>query len=297
MKLTFITGKGGVGKSAVTAALATALASLKYKVGVVELGETRMADFFGTPPPNYEGTRCDPYITLFNLDAPSCFQEYAGLHLPKQALLLLKNRWVHHFIDATPGLNEILLLGKITSLLTEKPRDFLLIDAPATGHTISLCDAPRIALQVLKHGPLKSTVGKIWDLLHLPNQTSFLLVTQLENFIVEETIELYRQLTQTFDLSTQGLLINGQIPAEETFTKEIPGGYPAEARPLAEILLAAQAKQSRQQTLFSQLKKEIPLDFESLRWEELVPQESCLRQELAAKLKPWVLKNYLKKNA
>lgn len=292
MKLTFVTGKGGVGKSAITASLASALAAMKYKVCVIELGETRMADFFEVPPPDYEGIAVNPHTTLLNLDAKSCFEEYARLHLPKQALVFLKNRWVHHFIDATPGLNEILLLGKIATLVNEKTWDVLLIDAPATGHTISLCDAPRIALQVLRHGPLKATVGKIWELLHDPKQTTFLLVSQLEEFIVQETLELYEYLTTTLELFPQGILVNGVLKEEQKIKKSIPDGWPPEAKPLVEMVAAIQEKQKRQQKLLSGLKKEIPRNVTELSWEEFVTKESQLRQHLALQLKPWALKNY-----
>ena len=288
MKLTFITGKGGVGKSAVTAGLATALASLKFNVGVVELGETRMPDFFDTSRPEK--------ITFLNLNAKSCFEEYAGRHIPKQAMLLIQNRWVEHFIDATPGLNEILLLGKIASLIEEESWDFLLVDSPATGHTISLCDAPRIALNALHHGPLKSSVEKIWQLLHDPSQTDFLLVTELENFIVQETAELYQHISESLEMKPQGVLVNGMLDKNFLLPDALPKKFPPEAIPLMEILSATRERKKREEQLLREIKKTIPLDFGEITQQESAVSESSLRKTIAEQIKPWVLKHYSKKN-
>ena len=272
-----------------TAGLATALATLKFKVGVVELGETRMPDFF-------EASSLQQ-IALLNLDAKSCFEEYAGRHIPKRAMLLIQNRWVEHFIDATPGLNEILLLGKIASLIEEESWDFLLVDSPATGHTISLCDAPRIALGALHHGPLKSSVEKIWKLLHDPCQTDFLLVTELENFIVQETTELYQHITESLEMKPQGVIANGMLNKNLLLPDTLPKKFPAEAIPLMEILSATQERKKREEQLLRELKKTIPLDFGEITQQELAISESSLRKTIAEQIKPWVLKHYSKKSA
>ncbi|MDP2600441.1 MAG: ArsA-related P-loop ATPase [Deltaproteobacteria bacterium] len=287
MQLTFITGKGGVGKSAVTAALASALESAGKKTGVIELGETRMSDFFDSKPPDYKGVRVKNGPTLFNFEANDCFEEYVGRLLPKQILILLKNRWVEHFIHAVPGLNEILLLGKITTLAEEENFDHLLIDAPATGHTVSLCDAPRIALAVLRHGPLKSSVEKIWEMIHDPKETRFLLVTQPEESIVQETIELYRHLENALGLSWQGMIVNG-IRIENAVNK-IPDEGPAS---LIAVLKEEKIKRDRQKELLLELKKEVGLETGCLEWQGNVEKESHLNKLLTEQIKPWVLKNF-----
>ncbi|OGQ44860.1 MAG: hypothetical protein A3H42_02530 [Deltaproteobacteria bacterium RIFCSPLOWO2_02_FULL_46_8] len=297
MKLLFVTGKGGVGKSTVTAALATFLASLKYKVGVVELGESRMSDFFNLPPIDYEGVDFNPHIKLFNLSAASSFKEYAAQHLPKHLIGLLQNKWTHSFIDATPGLNEILLLGKIHSLATRSDFDFVLIDAPATGHAISLCDAPRIAYAALQHGPLKSTVGEIWDLLHDSKQTHFLIVTQLEPGIVQETFELYTHLTRVLQLSVKGLIVNGLLPEEPVFTGKIPDSVPEAMKGLVDLVKVLQDKFKRQKKILENFSKTFPLSLTTLFWNGITTDESHLRQTIGLELKQWVLKNYSTKKS
>lgn len=295
MKLIFITGKGGVGKSAVTAALGAALASCNKKTGIIELNETRMADFFEANPPSYDGTDAHKQIALFNLEAKECFEEYASRIFPKKLLMLLKNRWVEHFIHAVPGLNEILLLGKIHSLTTERNFEYLLIDAPATGHTVSLCDAPRIAIAALKHGPLKSTVIQIWEMLHNPKQTSFLLVTQPEESIVQETTELFSYLQKDLKLHGTGLIVNGVLKTDAALLDNIPNlpdEAPQEAKPLTEILQMTKIRLEKQKTLMTGLEKEIALNKTDLSWFGFLPQEKELQKKLAEELKPWVSKNF-----
>lgn len=270
-----------------TATLAAVLAEAGRKVAVIELGETRMADFFDCKPPNYKGISLKNRPTLFNFEAKDCFEEYIGRLLPKHLLLLLKNRWIEHFIHAVPGLNEILLLGKITALASEEDFDHLLIDAPATGHTVSLCDAPRIALAVLRHGPLKATVEKIWEMIHDPKITRFLLVTQPEESIVQETVELYRHLEKALGLSWQGMIVNG-VRIENIINK-IPDEGPAS---LIAILKEENIKSERQKELLQELKKEVDLETGFLEWQGNVEKESHLKKLLTEQIKPWALKNF-----
>lgn len=290
MQLIFITGKGGVGKSAVAAGLATILASEKCRVGVVELGESRMSDFFNCPPVDYDGAAFSPHITLFNIDAPSSFREYAGRRLPRHLAGLLENKWVRSFTDAAPGLNEILLLGKIHALATEGDFDFILVDAPATGHAISLCDAPRIATAVLKHGPLKATVETIWSFLHDASQTRFLIVTQPEPGIVQETFELHTHLSKTLQLSVRDLVVNGLFAGGKFLSAKIPGRVPTPARSLAVLVRLLRAREEKQARILKDLKKSLPLPLTTIaRWD--VAEEFHLRQAMALQLKQWALKN------
>ncbi len=292
MRLIFITGKGGVGKSAVTAALGTLLALSNKKTGIVELNETRMGDFFNAKPPSYDGTSVQKNLTLFNLEAKECFEEYVSRILPKKFLMLLKNRWVEHFIHAVPGLNEILLLGKIRSLLQEEGFDTLLIDAPATGHTVSLCDAPRIAMAALKHGSFKTMVLQIWEMLHDPQQTSFLLVTQPEESIVQETIELFSYLQDPLKLHWQGLIVNGVLHRDASMPENLPNKVPPEAEPLLEILQRENIEFEKQKRSIQELEKAIPLQKTTLPWQGFLPEENLLRKNLAEELKLWVSKNF-----
>lgn len=295
MRLLFITGKGGVGKSAITAALATGLAGRGRRVAVVELGDRRISSLFEAAAADGTGIKISKNITLFRLEAGACFEEYAGLHLPRAAFLV-QNRLVHHFVDACPGLNEILLLGKIAALSREKKWDFLLVDSPATGHTISLCEAPRTAMRVLKEGNLKTMIRDILDIFKSP-RTRFLLITQLENFIVEETGELYEHLTRKLSLACGGVLVNGATdfpfsPSFDSTTSTLLHLNTETPPPLLAILKAAREKQKRQEKFLQRLQKKIPEKFGTVFWEDSQTDENKLRKELAVQLQPWLSQNF-----
>lgn len=278
MQLIFVTGKGGVGKSAVTAALGEALASLNNKVAIVELGQSRMAEFFPA------GCR----QTLFCLTAAECFEEYAARHLPKTLLLFLKNRWVHHFVDAAPGLNELLLLGKIYGLVQENQFDYLLLDAPATGHALSLLEAPQMVLKIIRGGPLQKIIADIVELLHTET-TQFWLVTQLEEAIVQETIQLHRQLSQQIK-TPKRLLINAQKNFA-AWTQALPTTRQTPA-PLCRLAAFVKAQQTRQTKLHQKIEKEIASEKIILPWVEGEPNETALKTKLAQHLTPCLSKNY-----
>lgn len=294
-KLFFVTGKGGVGKSTLTAALASALSGAKARVGVLELEETRMSDFFGLPPIGYQGKKAAGGILFRNLNARDCFEEYAARLISKRALVFVKNRWVHHFIDATPGLKEILILGKITSLLEEEAFDFLLLDAPATGHMISLLQAPRIALEALRRGPLKATVEKILHTLQTVHRIRFLLVTRPENFIVHETLELHEHLRNSFPASPITLWLHGEEAGGDIPLSGMTG-YPDCARPLVAILRAAQARGERQKKLLGRIEALADSPMIHSPWIDTATKETQLRKTLARELKTAVCKFFLEKN-
>ena len=119
-----------------------------------------------------------------------------------------------------------------------------------------------------------------------------MIVTQQENFIAQETVELYTYLTQGLEVGVQSMLVNAILNVEEGTTIDIPKNHPPEASVLARVLHAIKTKKGLEQKLFKELTKDIPIPFTKLFWEEAITQESRLREVLAEKLKPWVLKNY-----
>lgn len=290
-KLLIVTGKGGVGKSTVTAALAHALARQKKKIAAIELTEQRLASFFKNKNTSYEGTPLDKNITGFCIDPSNAFREYATLKLKSQTLykILLDNRLVANFIHATPGLNEILMLGKIAWLLESQNFDHLILDAPATGHTLALLDAPRVALKALQLGPLKTQVGSIVKLLHDPHITQSLIVTLPEELPIEEGIELYEHLRTPLEISILGSVVNGTTLALE---KEIltalktPPNEPWE-EPFVNIVRQEWQGQQREQVLIQEWRQQVKVPTFELTWQEPNPSDTELKEILAEKLTPW----------
>lgn len=291
MKLTFITGKGGVGKSLLTAALALALSRKGKKVGIVELVSSRMSEIFGEKLLTYAGIRLEKNIEGLSLDPVSCFYDYLERELPSPATALLKNRWVRHFVEAAPGLAEIVLLGKISSLLEEKPWDVLLTDAPATGHTIALCETPRVLLDILHRGPLKRTVRKIWNLFQERREVGFLLIAQPEDFILQETAELHAHLIRKLGWECHGLLMNARA---ETPPRPAAGGKIPKA---LRRLIAFQGKKAAYQAECLRSAGKLLGSAFQLPLLETESDEHKICDYLSRELEPWISKNYSAKKS
>ncbi len=271
-QLIFVTGKGGVGKTSVTASLALWLSSQKKSVATVEIESSHFA---GYSFPSY------------SLSPKNCFVEYVSIHLPSFfAKKLAHNRFVQNFIQATPGLPQILLLGKIASLVRSNQYEFILVDAPATGHTLSLLDAPRIALKALTHGPLKQETQKIVDLLS-SDQTGFLLVMVPESMPTEEGLELYKHLTTQFSLQCYGLVMNRVIglpfnPAEYEIKKKLVEKFPTLKR-LSEHMLLKWA----QEVKYLQQLEHVPASLFKIPNYEGLREEKTIIQNIVGEMKSW----------
>ena len=157
----FVTGKGGVGKSVVAAALAFKKSQEGKKVLLVELGDQSFyKDFFGLAQVGYQPVQLRPQLSIALWTGEQCLQEYAR-HLIKVetlAKLFFENAIMRAFINVAPGLPELAILGKVTSGPRKHgpplPFDCLVVDAFATGHFIALMEAPQGMAQAVQFGPM-----------------------------------------------------------------------------------------------------------------------------------------------
>lgn len=201
MEIRFISGKGGVGKSSVAAAMALSEARRGKKTLLAELGTQSFFESAfqipvkNTPRPWKEG------VDLVLWDGTSCLREYA-LHLLKSETLyrlFFENSVSKTLIQVAPGLSELAILGKITS---GPPRnigpalnyDLLIVDAFASGHFLALLDAPIGFSKAIQLGPMAEQTKSIIQVLKNPAITQFHLVTLPEELPVQETIETQQKL-------------------------------------------------------------------------------------------------------
>lgn len=197
MKILFVSGKGGVGKSTVAATLALKAAREGKKTLLVELGSRSFyglafgRSFSPTPAPWREGVD----ITLW--DGNSCLREYA-LHLLKSESLyrlFFENAVSRSLIQVAPGLAELAILGKITSgpprnVGPKLPYDILVVDAFASGHFLALIRAPLGFAEAVRFGPMGSESRQIAAVLRDPQICRYCFVTLPESLPVQETAEL-----------------------------------------------------------------------------------------------------------
>lgn len=217
-----VAGKGGVGKSTVSAALAREAARRGKRVLVVELGgRERVGALLGRQQPvGYAPTRVLPNIDVINVQPPQALREYGLMKLRFERVydLVFENPLMRSLTRWIPGMNELVLIGKAWHLEQERqggrPRwDTLIVDSPATGHGISLLQLPHVITENVKRGPLADEVGVIRDMLTDPARSCMTLVTLCEEMPVRETLDLARAMQTTLRIAPGLLVLNGLYPA------------------------------------------------------------------------------------
>lgn len=208
-KLLVVSGKGGVGKTTVSLALALLAAQRGKKVIVAEIhSEEQVAHVLDHPPLGHKETELLPNIWGLNILPNRAFEEYVLLQIKFRGLYkaVFGNRLVQNFIEATPGLSDMVSIGKVYALTNAY--DLVVVDAPATGHSLALLEIPSIVSQATLMGPLKTDADKIDRLLHDASLTQVVLVTLPEEMPVTETIEMNLSLERRLHLPLGPFFLN-----------------------------------------------------------------------------------------
>jgi anion-transporting ArsA/GET3 family ATPase len=215
-RLAIVTGKGGVGRSTISAALALILAGRGKRVLVCEVNaRERVAPLFGAKPSGHQATEVRPGIFTVNVTPPEAMREYGVMVLHSRTLyrVVFENRLVASFLRAIPSLAELVMLGKILHEVRVeeapgKPRwDAVIVDAPATGHAVQLLRVPQALLEAVPPGPLRRDAGWMDELLRDPTRTGIAIVAVPEEMPVSEAIDLDGQL-RALRLPLTDLLLN-----------------------------------------------------------------------------------------
>jgi len=232
-KLLVVSGKGGVGKTSVASCLGLIASRHGKKTLIAEVNAAeRISELFGVPPIGYQETQLAQNLYAINVDPRSAFEEYVveQIHSKRLFSLVFENRFVRAFLDATPGLNELLEIGKIWSL-SERDRDeegnpkydLVIIDAPATGHGLALLNVPRVVTHAVRVGPLKTKAEAIMKLIQDSKKTLLLIVTLAEEMPVNEALEMIQSAKTTVGVKTGPVFMNALYPPRlsETEGKEV----------------------------------------------------------------------------
>jgi anion-transporting ArsA/GET3 family ATPase len=192
-RLLFTTGKGGVGKSTVTAALALVAASRGKRVLVCEVNtHERISVLLGARPVGAEIGRVADRVDAVVVRPQEAMRQYALLQLKYQAVYkaVFENRFVARFLRFIPSLPELVMLGKILHHVREARWDLVLVDAPATGHGITFLRVPQTLIETVPPGAMRKDAEWMQALLVDPKVTAVNLVSLPEELPVNETIEL-----------------------------------------------------------------------------------------------------------
>lgn len=284
-RLLVFSGKGGVGKSTVTAAAAVAAARQGKRVLIVEVGEhERISRIFCAPVAGYAGAPVyrpraagAPPIVSMCITARQALREY-GMRSVRFEMIydaVFENPLVRYFTAAAPGLEELNLLGKIESLHREaiapvpKARfDLMLLDAPATGHALAFFRAPQMAMRMAAAGPIYTMIERMWQLLADPARTALNIVTLPEEMPVNEALELNRA---AIDLAIPrgALIVNGLSP--DPFPEGADGLHRVQAttaltRSILDRARSTIALRAEQDTLIARLDAAMPARRGVLPW-------------------------------
>jgi anion-transporting ArsA/GET3 family ATPase len=210
----FVTGKGGVGKTTVTAALALALAAQgrRVLVGVCSSPEW-LGRLLDAEAPTSEIAELAPRLSAVHLIPERAFEEYARLALKSgMARTALRTRWMQGFLRGVPGLREWALLGKAWYHATDREHfDVVLFDAPATGHGLEMLRVPRVISEAAPAGRLRRDADQAWAMFQDPRESGVLVVTVPEEVPATETIELVAAIRDSLGLPIAGLVVNSVL--------------------------------------------------------------------------------------
>jgi len=186
-----VAGKGGVGKTTVTAALATAAARAGTSVLIVEVeGKSGLATCLGTPPLEYEEVEARPGLRARTLSPDQALLEYLeDRGLRRISRRLVKSGALDVVATAVPGMKDILVLGKVKQLERAEVADLIIIDAPATGHAITFLMSARGLLDAVRVGAVRRQAEDVIELLSDPARCQVMLVTLPEETPVNELVD------------------------------------------------------------------------------------------------------------
>ncbi len=223
-RFAIVSGKGGVGRS--TMAMALGLASARYglRTCIVQLAARDwVGRSFGSANPSYVPVRLDPALPLYaaNLTPADALREYGQMKLRFRALhnLVFENDIMRRLTRMIPGMNEMLMLGKAwhmeamdTAADGSRAWDLLIIDAPATGHGMSLLRLPQVILEAVPFGPMADDARAMRALLEDPQRTALHVVTLPQELPVSEALELCQQARTVLGTPTGYLFVNQVLP-------------------------------------------------------------------------------------
>jgi anion-transporting ArsA/GET3 family ATPase len=216
-----VTGKGGVGKTVVAALLGRVLASEGRRVLLLEVDpRANLHEILGTAPSDGEVVPVGPNLFLQNLRPAQVMAEVVRdqVKIEMLARRVTASPIFKHFVDAAPGLKEVAILGHAWRGLNghgpmAKLRlDTVVLDAPATGHGVTLLTAPVVVSGVVEHGPFGQMAGELAGFISDTARTSILTVTLAEEMPVQEAIELRAALEEKIGRTPDLLVVNGLYP-------------------------------------------------------------------------------------
>ncbi|MDQ6615704.1 MAG: ArsA family ATPase [Actinomycetota bacterium] len=214
-KLVFVTGKGGVGKTAVTAGLGLLAAGRGKRTLICEVdSKGNLADFFETGPTAFEERQLQPNLWAMSMDTEASLKQYLVLQLKLGLMARIGPlaRMFDFVATAAPGVKEIVTVGKLCWEVRERHYDLVVVDAAPTGHIVGQLAAPQAINGLIQVGPVRQQTGWMLDILGNPRTTGVAIVTTPEEMPVNETIELRGRLQAETNVDLAAVIVNRVLP-------------------------------------------------------------------------------------
>ncbi|MBA3304268.1 MAG: ArsA family ATPase [Actinomycetota bacterium] len=227
-RLLFVTGKGGVGKTTVAAALGLLASRSGKRTLVCEIdAKGDLADFFECGPTSFEPREVSAGLFAMTMETEASLKEYLRLQvrLPLISRIGPLARAFDFLANAAPGVKEILTVGKPVWETRQRNYDLVVVDAPATGHIVGLLRAPSAINELVSVGLIREQTGWMIELLADPATTGVVIASSPEEMPVVESLELIERLKDT-DVDVAAIVVNRVLPelfgrAEEEVFEEL----------------------------------------------------------------------------
>jgi anion-transporting ArsA/GET3 family ATPase len=278
-RLIFITGKGGVGKTTVSVALGLRAAAEGKRTIVCEVSSQENASrIFEHTQVGFHEVEMEENLWSISIDPDESMREYVLLQLKVRAMrdMLFRSRIFNYLAAATPGLKELVTIGKIWELaqLDRKVKsgrkyDLVIVDAPATGHGIGFLQTPRTFAAIARVGPIHSQAQQLDRLITDQKHTGTAIVALPEEMPVNETAALEHDLREEVGVAVDRVYMNGLYPErfsndETERLAELAGGGDDSLRAAARAAVSEHGRAKSQRAQLARLRRRVEAPVKTL---------------------------------
>jgi anion-transporting ArsA/GET3 family ATPase len=278
-RVVFVTGKGGVGKTTVAVALGLRAAAEGKRTIVCEVSAQENASrIFEHTEIGFHEVEVAENLWSISIDPDESMREYVLLQLKVRAMrdMLFRSRIFNYLAAATPGLKELVTIGKIWELaqLDRKVKsgrkyDLVIVDAPATGHGIGFLQTPRTFAAIARVGPIHSQAQQLDRLITDQEHTGVAIVALPEEMPVNESAALEHDLREEVGVAVDRVYMNGLYPErfsnqEAEQLAELSGGEEGAMRAAARAALSEHNRARSQRAQLARLRRRVEAPVKTL---------------------------------